>query len=161
MQLVEIYALHLKSTQAALARLAQVLGTTVGDPSTTRAREAALGSYDQIIRVGVERFGDQALRDLRTVGVGGVNKVHPQLDSPPEHAAGLLRIVGFTHDTLPRQAHGAEAQAIDEEVVAQRKRAGGCRVRSSILVGHASPFRFGSDRFYRRAFPPMGAKQPT
>ena len=77
MQLVEVYALHLEPTQAALARFAQVLGATVGDPSTTRACQAALGGYDQLIRVGVERIGDQALGDLRTVGVGGVDEVHP------------------------------------------------------------------------------------
>src|SRR5918993_4232499 len=76
-ELVEIYALHLESTQAALARLAQVLGATVGDPSTIRACQAALGGYDQLIRVGVERFSDQALGDLRTVGIGGVDEVHP------------------------------------------------------------------------------------
>src|SRR5829696_1399897 len=77
MQLVEVYGLHLEPTQAALARLAQVLGATVGHPSTTRACQAALGGYDQIIRVGVERFGDQAFGDLGTVGVGGVDEVNP------------------------------------------------------------------------------------
>src|SRR5215207_6531943 len=75
-ELVEVYALHLESAQAALARLAQVLGATVGNPSTTRACEASLRGDDQVIRVGVERFGDQALGDLRTVGVGGVDEVH-------------------------------------------------------------------------------------
>src|SRR5215212_8385544 len=117
-QLVEVYALHLEPTQAALARLAQVLGAPVGNPSTTRACQAALGGDDQIIRVGVECFGDQALGDLGTVGVGGVDEVHSMLYGPPEHAASFLRVLGFTHDTLPRQAHGAEAQAIDEEVAA-------------------------------------------
>src|SRR5215217_7073155 len=102
----------------ALARLAQVLGAPVGDPSTTRACQAALGGDYQVIRVGVERFGDQALGDLGTVGVGGVDEVHSMLYGPPEHAASFLRVLGFTHDTLPRQAHGAEAQAIDEEVAA-------------------------------------------
>src|SRR5215208_3711010 len=77
MQLVEVYALHLEPTQAALARLAQVLWATVGHPSTTRACQAALGGDHQVIRVGVERFGDQAFGDLGTVGVGGVDEVHP------------------------------------------------------------------------------------
>src|ERR671921_910536 len=57
MQLVEVYALHLEPTQAALARFAQVLWATVGHPSTTRACQAALGGDHQVIRVGVERFG--------------------------------------------------------------------------------------------------------
>src|SRR5215203_544687 len=95
MQLVEVYALHLEPTQAALARLAQVLGAPVGDPSTTRAREASLGGDDQVIRVGVECFGDQALGDLGTVGVGGVDEVHSMLYGPPEHAASFLRVLGF------------------------------------------------------------------
>ena len=55
MQLVEVYTLHLESAQAALARLAQVLGATVGNPSTTRACIASLGGDYQLIRVGVER----------------------------------------------------------------------------------------------------------
>src|SRR5215208_8262048 len=42
-QRVEVYALHRESAQAALARLAQVLGATVGNPSTTRACVASLG----------------------------------------------------------------------------------------------------------------------
>jgi hypothetical protein len=76
-QLVEVYALHLESAQAALARLAQVLGATVGNPSTTRACIASLGGDYQLIRVGVERLGDQALGELGTVGVGGVDEVNP------------------------------------------------------------------------------------
>jgi hypothetical protein len=55
MQLVEVYTLNLESAQAALARLAQVLGAPVGDTSTIRACEAILGGDDQVIRVGVER----------------------------------------------------------------------------------------------------------
>jgi hypothetical protein len=50
MQLVDVYTLHLESAQAALARLAQVLGAPVRDPSTTRACEAFLGGDDQLIR---------------------------------------------------------------------------------------------------------------
>ena len=45
----------------------------------------------------------------------------------------------------------------DEEVAAQGERAGYRCAQTSILVGHASPFRFGSDRFYRHASPPTGA----
>jgi transposase len=56
MQLVEAYTLHLEPMQAAFARLAQVLRAAVGDPSTTRAREASLGGYNQVIRVGVTVF---------------------------------------------------------------------------------------------------------
>ena len=77
MKLVEVDALHLEPFQAALACLSQVLWAAVWDPSTTRACQAALGGYDQIIWVGVERFGDQALGDLGAVGVGGVDEVHP------------------------------------------------------------------------------------
>jgi hypothetical protein len=72
-----------------------VLGTPVGDPSTARACQASLRGDDQVFRVGVERFGDQALGDLGTVGVGGVNEVHPKLHGSPEHAAGFLRVLGF------------------------------------------------------------------
>jgi hypothetical protein len=54
-----------------------VLGTTVGDPSTTRARQASLRGDDQVIWIGVERFSDQALGDLGTVGVSGVDEVNP------------------------------------------------------------------------------------
>jgi hypothetical protein len=73
----------------------QVLGASVGDPSTTEACQATLGGDDQVIWIGVERFGDQALGDLGAVGVCGVDEVNPKLDGPPEHAAGFLRVLGF------------------------------------------------------------------
>src|SRR5215207_5117064 len=139
-ELVEVYALHLEPLQAALARLAQVLRAPVGDPPATGPRVAALGGDDQVIRVRVQRLGDQTLGDLGAVGIGGIDEVHAQLHRPPEHAVSLLGIPGLTPDARPGQSHGAETQTVHAQVAAQSERAGRRRVRSGISVGHASSF---------------------
>ena len=64
-------------------RALQVLGPAVRIPGAgARAQQAALGGDDQVLRVGMERFGDQFLVHVRAVAVGGVEEIHAQLDTP-------------------------------------------------------------------------------
>src|SRR3712207_9060274 len=77
-------------------------------PYTTLFRS---GRDYQVLRIRVERLGDQALGDLGAVGVRGVDEVHVQLDRSPEHAPGFLGIVGFAPDSFPGQAHGADRKS--------------------------------------------------
>src|SRR5919202_2847546 len=125
MQLVEIYALDLEASQAPLTCLAQVFRPAVGlPPSRSRPCEAALRGDDQSLRVRVESLGDQALRDLGAVGVGGVYEVYAELDRPPEDATSLLGIIGLSPDALSGDAHRAEAHAVVVKLAAQSERAG-------------------------------------
>ncbi len=64
-ELVEGDLLQAQPPQAALARRAQVLGAAVGGPPSGPGRyEAALGGDDEIVRIGVQRLGDQLLADV-------------------------------------------------------------------------------------------------
>src|ERR671917_292684 len=54
--------------------------------------QAGLGRDDQALRVRVQRLGDEPLADLRAVGVGGVDEVHPLLDGGADDAAGVLGV---------------------------------------------------------------------
>ena len=121
-QLVELDALQAQAPQASLARFAQVLGAPVARPPTrTAARHAALGGDHEIVRVGVQRFGDQALGDLGPVAGRRVDEVDPQFDGPPEHAATFLGIVGFAPDAVAGETHRAEAQAAHGRPVGDRE----------------------------------------
>src|SRR4051794_20386633 len=91
--------------------------------SRSRAYEAALRGDDQVLGVGVKRFAYEALRDLGAVGVGSVDKVHAELDRPPQHCPGLLRIFGLSPDPLSCQAHRAKPQTVHVEAI-QSKSAG-------------------------------------
>src|ERR671933_1599524 len=117
MQLVEIYALDLEASQAPLTCLAQVFRPAVGlPPAWSRPCEAALRGDDQSLRVRVEGLGDQALRDLWAVGVGGVYEVYAELDRPREDTTSLLGILGLSPNALSGNAHRAEAHAVDVQV---------------------------------------------
>jgi hypothetical protein len=59
-ELVQRYLLELEPAQAALAGLPQVLRTPVGFPAVRAGPDqAALGRDDQVVRVRVQRLGDQ------------------------------------------------------------------------------------------------------
>ena len=112
MELVEIDALELQTAQAAFALLAQVFGAAIGVPHVgTRTHQAALGGDDEIVRVGVEGFGDEVLADLGPVGVGRVDEVDAQLHGAAQHSDGLVVVFGRTPDAGAGDAHGTEAES--------------------------------------------------
>ncbi len=84
MELVELDALEAQPSQAARAGLAQMLRPAVGMPLVrAAARQATLGGDDEIVRVGVQGFGDQPLRDLGALCVRRVDQVDVQIDRGP------------------------------------------------------------------------------
>ena len=61
-ELVQRNLVQPQPLQAALARRAQVLGPAVGVPAArTRPDQAALGSDDEVVGIGVQGLGDQPL----------------------------------------------------------------------------------------------------
>src|SRR5690242_4877840 len=105
--------------QAALAGLAQVLGPAVGLPAVrARADQAALGRDHQVVRVRVERLGDQGLADVRTVGVRGVDEVDAEFHRSPQRGDGLVPAGRIAPDAGPGDPHGPEPHAVDGQVAA-------------------------------------------
>jgi hypothetical protein len=90
-----------------------MLRSTVLFPGLTlRSPEPAFGRDDQALRIRVERFGNEPLVDLRTVGVGGIDEGDAELDSTHQHALSTRTIERFTPYTRAAHAHGAEPEAI-------------------------------------------------
>src|SRR6202011_1595379 len=95
-KLIDVDPVDAETLEAALAGGAQMLGTSVRGPAVgTRPLEPTLGGDHQLVGVGVERFGDQALADLGSVGVGGVDQVDAQLEGAAQHALALFTISRF------------------------------------------------------------------
>src|SRR6516164_1624294 len=89
---------------------------------TPRSPEPAFGRDDQAFRIRVERFGNEPLVDLRTVGVGGTDEGDAELDSTHQHALSTRTIKRFTPYTRAAQAHGAEP---DHRLVRRSQRSRG------------------------------------
>src|SRR5205807_180066 len=106
-----------QALEAPLTGRLQVIGPAVGRPAPRPGTdEAALGGDDQVLRVRLERLGDQRLAHLGPVGIGGVDEVDLELHGPAEHGLGLLALGWVPPDPGPGEAHGAEAEAVDGEV---------------------------------------------
>ncbi|MDT5245516.1 MAG: hypothetical protein QOD36_2892, partial [Mycobacterium sp.] len=82
------------------------------------ALQAALGRDDQIVRIGMKRLGDEVLGNVGTVGDGGVDEVHAELDGATQHANAFVTVSGRAPYTVAGDAHGTEPQAVDREVAA-------------------------------------------
>jgi hypothetical protein len=148
MQLRDIDTLQLQPSQACLAGGAQMLRSAVLFPGLTpRSPEPAFGRDDQAFRIRVERFGNEPLVDLRTVGVGGIDEGDAEPDSTHQHALSTRTIERFTPYTRAAQAHGAEPEAIHGRVATEGE-AATRTIRPQpvrILSGHfAFPFRADS-----------------
>jgi hypothetical protein len=81
------------------------------------ARESALCSDDESLRIRIERFGDQGLVGLRAVAFGGVEEVDAELDRTPEDLEGVGAVLRLAPDVVVvDDAHRPQAEAIDGEV---------------------------------------------
>src|SRR5580700_4339375 len=122
MQLVKIDALELKSPQASLTRLAQMLRPTVRHPlRSARSQLPALGRDHESARIRMQRLGDETLAHLRTVSVRGIDEVDAKLQRPTQHLTCFGRILGLTPDRGAGDTHRAETHAVHHQVPADRK----------------------------------------
>src|SRR5215475_10039200 len=118
MQLVEINAIEFQSAQTPFASVAQMFWISIFRPAIRAgAVEAAFGSDDEAGGVGIQRFGDDFLAHARAVIIRGVNEVDAEIDGTAKHADGFAAIGGFAPNTLASDAHCAEAEPIDFEII--------------------------------------------
>src|SRR4029079_12368352 len=115
-----------KPAQAPLARLPQVLRPAVLRPlaAVARPHQSALRRDDEVVRIRMERLGDQLLADVRAVRVGGVYVFAAELHGAAQHGARIVDVGGRAGDPGPGQAHRAEAEAVDLELPGDRERSG-------------------------------------
>ena len=126
MKLVQRKRVEAKPFQAAFASPPDVVGPGVARPVVGRRPDVpGLGGDDQARRVGVERAGDQALADARTVAVGGVDEIDAELDRLTQDMNRRLRVGGQAPDLGAGQAHRAEAYPVYLEVAADPEGPGG------------------------------------
>ena len=59
---------------------------------------------------------------VRTVSIGGIDEIHPELDGPAQNFPRVLSIGRPTPYALACQAHCAEAKSIYRKIAADRKR---------------------------------------
>ena len=96
-----------------------MLGPTVRrPPSAARSLEAALGRDHQILRVRVQRLGDQRFADMRTVRIGGIDEVHAELVRSPQDRLGGIAIGRFAPYPVARDAHRAVPETMHREITA-------------------------------------------
>src|SRR5215468_9772164 len=116
MELPEIDALDAELLETALGLPNEVLGMSVGHPASwPRPSESSLGG-DQESFIGVERFADQVLGDVRAVAIGRVDEVDADLGKPAQRGQRCLTIGRRSPDAGPRDAHGAIAKTMDRDI---------------------------------------------
>jgi hypothetical protein len=136
-ELVDVDPLQPQAAQAPLASLVEVVRATVSVPLPgARSQEPALGRDHQVVRIGMERLGDQALAHLGPVRVRRVDEVDSQVDGASKDPLRGLGVGRIAPDPGAGDSHRPEAHPADLEVAAQRERAGGGGGSS---VGHSLP----------------------
>src|SRR4029453_3168662 len=143
-ELVQRYLLQPEPSQAAFADLAEVRRPAVGLPAVGAwPDQAALGRDDQVVRVRVERLGDQGLADRGAVRVGGIEEVDAQLHHPPERGDGLVAAGRVAPDTGTGDPHGPEPHPVDGQVTAYvygpGRRGGWLRIHAIPPLRHGQP----------------------
>src|SRR5437660_6192539 len=124
MQLVQVDSLEPQASKTSLTGGPEMLGATAHlPPIGSRAQESSLGGDDEVVRIRMERLGDEPFAHLGPVGVRRVD----QCDAEPHGAAQdgdrLVVIVRLPPNPLARDPHGPEAEAVDREVAANYERA--------------------------------------
>ena len=99
-------------------RALEVLGPAVRIPGArARPQQSALRGDHQVLRVRMQRFGDELLVHVRAVAVGGVEEIEAQLDTPcAARRCAAARSFGGPQMFGAADAHRAEAEAVDGQV---------------------------------------------
>ena len=75
MQLVDVDFIQAQPLQLP-SRASQVLGTAIDRPlAGSSSQQSAFGGDDEVLRIGIERVGDQLLAHVRPIGVGRIDQV--------------------------------------------------------------------------------------
>jgi hypothetical protein len=81
-----------------------------------RPQQAALRGDDQVLRVWMQRFGDQLFVHVRAVAVGGVEEIEAQVVRLAQHGVRGGTILRRSPDVGAAYAHRAEAETVDGQV---------------------------------------------
>src|SRR5439155_18832071 len=100
-----------------------VFGTAVGRPLIRPlARQPALGGDNQLGWIGVQRFRDQVLGNMRTIGIGCIDEVDAEVNRRAQYGPRLLQVYRISPDPWTREAHGTEAETMNRQVASQKER---------------------------------------
>src|ERR1700678_1063388 len=120
MQLIKVDLVEAQSAQAAFASGSQVFGLSVLNPfARTGSIEAAFGGDHQACRIRVKSLCDDLFTHSGTVGIGGVDEIYPQFDSPSQNPNGLRPVRGLTPNAFASDSHCAKSQARNAKIASQ------------------------------------------
>src|SRR6267154_927715 len=123
-ELVQLDALELEPAQAGFTGGAQVFRSTVRRPLTWAGTlESPLGGDHQLWRIRIKGLRDEALAHRRAVGVGRVDQIDAELERQSQHGDRLGVVARLAPDSLAREPHRAEAEAIHRAIAAQEEAA--------------------------------------
>src|SRR5262249_43960001 len=119
MKLINVDAIQSQSLETAFNGRAQMGGSCVVCPLVrTWALPSALGRNHESFRVRIQGVGNQFFTNIWTIRIGGINKIHVQLDGTTQNRDRSIAISRSAPDTLAGEAHGSEAKPIDRKLSA-------------------------------------------
>jgi hypothetical protein len=105
-------------------RLAQLIGRKrLGPPALGVAAGTYLGHDPQILRVGMKRFPDDLVDDVRAVVVARVDMGDPEGNDLAQDSNCLVAVGGRTKDVGSGKLHRAIADPGDREFLGEKKHA--------------------------------------
>ena len=132
-QLPEADAVDAEPAAALVGLLDEVFGPAEGDPHLRAgSRQAGLGG-DEDVAVGMQRFADQLLGDIRPIGIGGVDEVHAELGQALQRADRFGPVGRLAPNSAAGDAHRAEAEAVDLDIAADPEGTGFCCIEGCHL----------------------------
>ncbi len=145
-QVDDLQHVQAQVAQVVVHRPGQVLRRVGRVPGGVLAPEGAdLGDQGQIVRIGVKRFADDLVGDVRAIEVAGVDVVDPGGDRFAQDRDRLAPVLRRPEHARPRQLHGAIAQTPDA-APAQGEASGFVEIGHGCLRGQG---RLGGRRWSR------------
>src|SRR5579862_5404907 len=74
--------------------------------------------------IRVKRFGDEFFSHMRAVGISGVDKIDSEFDGAAQNSNCFVVILRRTPDSFSGEAHGSEAETVDDEIAANSELTG-------------------------------------
>src|SRR5262249_20174986 len=114
----------------------EVFGLSVLHPTIrSRTFEPSFRCYHQSRWIRTEGLSNKTFAHLRTIRVGGVNKVDTELDRAPKYANRFIMVLGFSPDAFACNSHPAKPKPDDKQFPCNAKFAGfGCRFHVAALL---------------------------
>ena len=121
MQLIDVDAVHAQSFEASFHRLAKVRRSGIVSPLVWAGTVPASLSGDyKAGRVGKQRFGNQFLAYVWTVGVRRIDEIDIQLHGPAKNRQRCFPVFWRPPNPFAGKAHRAEAETVHGNFPAQR-----------------------------------------